>query len=92
MVNAVVLINVEKGHTEVVAQALTETEGISEVYSVAGRYDLVAIVRVREHEQLAKLVASAVQNVPSLSKTETLIAFKAYSKHDLESMFGLGLH
>ena len=92
MVNAVVLVNVEKGHTDAVAQVLTETAGISEVYSVAGRYDLVAIVRVKEHEDLARLVAQAVQGIPGLTKTETLIAFKAYSKHDLETMFGLGLH
>ena len=91
MVNAVVLINVEKGHTDAVAQTLTETEGVSEVYSVAGRYDLVAIVRVKEHEELARRVSEGIQNVPGLTKTETLIAFKAYSQHDLESMFGLGL-
>jgi DNA-binding Lrp family transcriptional regulator len=91
MVNAIVLINARKGQVEAVAESLMKIDGISEVYSVAGRYDLVAIVRVREHEHLAKLISESIQQAPGLERTETLIAFRAYSRHDLESMFGLGL-
>lgn len=91
MINAVVLINVGKGKTESVAQKLMELPGVSEVYSVAGRFDLVAVLRVKHHEELAAAVADQVQKTPGIERTETLIAFKAYSRHDLESMFGIGI-
>ncbi len=89
MVTAVILINVEPAHTAAVAEILSNMPGISEVYSVAGNYDLVALVRVKENETLADLVAEHIRGVDGITRTETLIAFRAYSRHDLDSLFSL---
>lgn len=89
MVTAVILINVEPARTAVVAETLSNMPGISEVYSVAGNYDLVALVRVKENEALADLVAQKIREVDGIIRTETLIAFRAYSRHDLDSLFSL---
>jgi DNA-binding Lrp family transcriptional regulator len=89
MVTAVILINVEPARTAVVAETLSNIPGISEVYSVAGNYDLVALVRVKENEALADLVAERIRGVVGITRTETLIAFRAYSRHDLDSLFSL---
>jgi len=91
MITAVVLIDAVHDRIPEVAQALAEIDGVSEVYSVAGRVDLVAMVRVAEHEQLADVIAGAVDRVSGIERTETLIAFRAYSRHDLEAAFSLGL-
>ncbi|HRY29911.1 MAG TPA: Lrp/AsnC ligand binding domain-containing protein [Elusimicrobiota bacterium] len=91
MVTAVVLINVERAQVNEVAEALLELKGISEVYSVGGRYDLVAVIRASDNEQLAALVTREMLKLKGISKTETLIAFRAYSRHDLESMFSVGM-
>lgn len=91
MVTAIVLICADRGRVNSVAQALLEIEGVSEVYSVGGRFDLVAILRVASNEALAEAVTEHLQKVPDIRETETLIAFKAQSRHDLESMFSIGL-
>ncbi len=90
MVTAIVLINCSKGMVSKAAQALSDVEGISEVYSVAGRVDLVAMIRVRNNEDLADIVTARLQFIIGVERTETLIAFQVYSKHDLESMFSIG--
>jgi DNA-binding Lrp family transcriptional regulator len=90
MITAIVLINTAQGRTPDVAQALIDLPGITEAYSVAGSYDLVAIARVSDHEKLADLVAGHVQKVPGIAATNTLIAFRAYSQRDLESMWDIG--
>ena len=90
MVTAIVLINTAQGRTPEVAQALIDLPGIAEAYSVAGTHDLVAIARVKDHEQLADLVAGQVQKIQGISATNTLIAFKAYSRRDLEAMWDIG--
>jgi len=90
MVTAIVLINTAQGRTPEVAQALIRLPGISEAYSVAGSYDLVAMARVRDHEMLADLVSGQVQKVPGIESTNTLIAFRAYSQRDLEAMWDIG--
>jgi DNA-binding Lrp family transcriptional regulator len=90
MVSAVVLLNVERNQINEVAEKLAAIEGISEVHSVAGRYDLVAILRVRTNEELADLVTTQMLKLESIQSTETLIAFRAYSRHDLEAAFSLG--
>jgi DNA-binding Lrp family transcriptional regulator len=87
MVTAVILINVEPARTATVAETLSDMPGISEVYSVAGNYDLVAVVRVKENEALADLVAERMRGVDGITRTETLIAFRTYSRHDLDSLF-----
>ncbi len=91
MVSGIVLLKVERGAVNDVAERLAELEGISEVYSVGGRYDLVAILRVRDNDALAALVTEEMLRIDGITDTETLIAFRAFSRHDLESMFAIGL-
>lgn len=90
MVTAVILINVQQGKVPEVAEALVDMDGIAEAYSVAGGYDIVAVARVARHEDLADLVAGHVQAMPGIVNTNTLIAFKAYSRRDLEAMWQVG--
>jgi DNA-binding Lrp family transcriptional regulator len=91
MVTAIVLVCAERGQVNDVAQALLEIQGVSEVYSVGGRFDLVAMLRVGSNEELAAAVTEHLQKISGIRETETLIAFKAMSRHDLESMFSIGL-
>lgn len=91
MVSSVVLLNVARGQVNQVAAALAELDGISEVYSVGGRFDLVAIVRVKNNDELASLVTEKMLKVTGITHSETLIAFRVFSRHDLESMFSIGL-
>ena len=91
MVSAIVLLKVKRTKINEVATHLAELEGVSEVFSVGGRYDLVAIIRVANNEALAGLVTEKMHLVKGILDTETLIAFRAYSEHDLESMFSIGL-
>lgn len=91
MVNAVVLLKVNRGAINAVAQAVAELKGVSEVYSVGGRYDLVAVLRVQDNESLAALVTEGMHAVKDIHDSETLIAFRTYSEHDLEAMFSIGL-
>ncbi|MEM7126924.1 MAG: Lrp/AsnC ligand binding domain-containing protein [Chloroflexota bacterium] len=91
MVSTVVLINVEPNKVNEVAEALVSIDGISEVFSVAGRYDLVAILRVKTNEELAQLVTEKMLTVSGIVNSETLIAFKVFSNYDLENMFGIGM-
>jgi len=90
VITAIVLMKTEQGREAEVAQALIELSGVAEAYSVAGPYDLVAIARVRQHEELADLVAGKVQKIPGIASTTTLIAFQAYSQRDLAAMWDLG--
>jgi len=90
MVNAVVLIQCEIDLVAEAAEAIAGIDGVSEVYSVAGEWDLVAIIRVSEHEELARVIPGGVGKVDGVERTETLIAFQVYSKHDLEAMFSVG--
>jgi DNA-binding Lrp family transcriptional regulator len=91
MVTALVLLNVERSKVNAIAEMLAEMEGISEVYSVAGRYDLAVIIRARDNDQLAELVTNHMLKVEGIMKSETLIAFRVQSRHDLESMFSIGM-
>jgi DNA-binding Lrp family transcriptional regulator len=90
MVTAMVLINTDRYKVNYVAEKMTEVKGISEVYSVAGAYDLVAVIRVATNEELADVVTAQIIKIDGIARTETLIAFRAFSKHDLESMFTVG--
>ena len=89
MVTAFVLMSVERGQIAQVAEQLADLPGISEAYSVAGRYDVVAVIRVKTNEALADLVTEKIRQVGGIEATETLIAFRAYSRHDLEAMFSV---
>ena len=89
-VHAVVLVQCEIDEIPEAAQAIADIDGVSEVYSVAGEFDLVAVVRVPEHDQLAAVIPGGIAKIGGVERTETLIAFQVYSKHDLERMFSLG--
>ena len=88
MVTAIVLLDTKRGKVNEVADAL---DGITEVHSVAGRVDLVAMLRVAENEALADLVTNEIRQVEGITDTETLIGFRVHSSHDLENMFGIGM-
>ncbi len=91
MVSSVILLNIERTRIREVANALTDIDGVSEVYSVAGRYDLVCVVRVPDNLKLTEVVTEKMHQVDGILETETLIAFRVFSKHDLEGMFSVGL-
>jgi len=91
MVNAVVLMTVKPNLVNEVAGQLVEIDGVSEVYSVGGRFDLVAILRVPDNESISELVTEKFLKVDGILASETLIAFKTFSKHDLERMFSVGM-
>jgi DNA-binding Lrp family transcriptional regulator len=90
MVTAIVLIQTDLGSVEATAQALLEMPEVSEVYSVAGEYDLVAIVRVRQYDQMAQVVPGKLARVAGIRRTTTLMAFQAYSRHDIERLWSVG--
>jgi DNA-binding Lrp family transcriptional regulator len=91
MVTALVLLSVEHDKTNTVAEKITAIPGVTEVYSVAGRYDLAVIIRVKENDQLALIVTDQIRKVEGIERSETLIAFRVYSRFDLESAFSLGM-
>jgi DNA-binding Lrp family transcriptional regulator len=91
VITAIVNINAAVDRIPEVAQAIADLEGVSEVYSVAGDVDLVAMVRVRRHEDLAEVIAGRLNKVAGVLSTQTLIAFQSYSRHDLEAAFSLGI-
>ena len=91
MITAIVNINCAVDRIPEVAQAVADLPGVSEVYSVAGDVDLVAMVRVRRHEELAEAIAGRINKVDGILSTQTLIAFQSYSRHDLEATFSLGI-
>ena len=90
MITAIVLIDCATDAIPEVAESLANLDGVSEVYSVAGHVDLIAIVRVREFEHVADVIAGRINKVPGVLETETHIAFRAYSRHDLEAAFSIG--
>jgi DNA-binding Lrp family transcriptional regulator len=90
MVNAIILIQTKYGKINDVAESLAEIPEISEVYSVGGSFDVIAIIRVRDNEDIADLVTRKMLDVDGIERTETMIAFKAYSRHDLEAVFSIG--
>lgn len=91
MITAFVLVTVDVSRIPEVAASLTEIDGIREVYSTTGDWDLIAIVRVAEHDQLADVIADRLSKTEGVRSTQTHIAFRAYSKVDLEAAFAIGL-
>ncbi len=89
MVTFIILINVKKNQITGVAEQLVDMPEISEVYSVTGLYDLVAIVRTKTNDDVAELVTHQLGTIDGIDKTDTMLAFKTFSKHDLESMFSI---
>jgi DNA-binding Lrp family transcriptional regulator len=91
MVNAVILLNVQREAINHVAERLAAIEGVTEAYSVAGQYDLAVVVRARDNEALADLVTSRMLQDKGIVRSETLIAFRVFSRYDLEHMFSIGM-
>ena len=90
MITAIVFVQADVARIPEVAEAIAGLDGVSEVYSVTGELDLIAMVRVRSHEDVADVVADRLNKVPGVIDTETHIAFRTYSRHDLEAAFSLG--
>jgi DNA-binding Lrp family transcriptional regulator len=90
MITALVMMNAERDRIAAIPDELLKVEGVTEVYSIAGDYDLVAMVRVKEAEDLAGVVTEQFAKVKGITRTMTLIAFKCYSNYDLEHMFQIG--
>lgn len=91
MITAIVFIEAETARIPEVAEAIAALDGVSEVYSVTGQIDLIALVRVHSHEDVATVVSDRLNKVEGVVDTETHIAYRAYSRHDLESAFAIGL-
>ena len=91
MITAIVMVSAEVAQIPEVAQRLADLDGVSEVYSVAGPVDLIAMVRVRRLEELHEVIAGRRNKVPGVLATQTHIAFQAYSRHDLDATFSLGM-
>jgi DNA-binding Lrp family transcriptional regulator len=91
VLTAFVLIDTDPGHIPEVAAKIAELRGVSECYSVAGDCDLIAIVRVRDHNELADVIADGISKIAGVVRTKTMIAFRTYSSTDLEQAFALGL-
>ncbi len=91
MVNAIVLIQTKHGQINDVAEKLAEIPEMSEVFSVGGSFDIIAIIRARDNEEISDLVTQKMVKIDGIERTETMIAFKAYSRHDLEAVFSIGL-
>jgi DNA-binding Lrp family transcriptional regulator len=88
--HAVVLIEAERDALTTLGSALAGLAGVAEAYSVTGEWDFVAIVRVPRHEQLAEVITGQLVKLSGVSRTQTMVAFEAFSEHDLESMFSIG--
>jgi DNA-binding Lrp family transcriptional regulator len=90
MVTTIVLAVCDIHRIPETAQSVADIAEVSEVYSVAGDFDLVIMVRVRNHDDLAHVVSEEIARVPGIERTQTLVAFKVYSHHDVEALFSVG--
>jgi DNA-binding Lrp family transcriptional regulator len=91
VLTAVILVKSTRDGLTRLGPELADVEGVAEVYTVTGEWDFVAIVRVREHDDLAKVVTQHLTRLDGIERTQTMVAFQQFSAHDLEAMFGLGL-
>ena len=90
MTHAIVLIEAERAAMPALGGQLADVEGVAEAYSVTGEWDFVAIVRVREHEELAALITGRLAQIDGIKRTHTMVAFEVFSEHDLEALFSIG--
>ncbi len=91
VLTAIMLVKATRAGLATLGPKLAETAGVAEVYTVTGDWDFVAIVRVREHDELATVVTRDLTRLDGIERTQTMVAFQQFSQHDLEAMFGLGL-
>jgi DNA-binding Lrp family transcriptional regulator len=87
---AIVLVEAERDTLTTLGGALADLDGVTEAWSVTGDWDFVAIVRVPRHEQLAEIITGALVTLPGVTRTQTMVAFEVFSRHDLEAMFSIG--
>lgn len=90
MITALVLIEADRDVMSTLGGTLADVEGVAEAYSVTGEWDFVCIVRVPRHEQLAEVIAGTIGKLPGVTRTQTLVAFEVFSKHDLDALFDVG--
>ena len=90
MTHAIVLIEAERDALSTLGGELADLEGVAEAYSVTGEWDFVAMLRLRQQEDLAKVVAGQISQLAGVARTHTMVAFEVYSKHDLEALFSVG--
>lgn len=90
MTHAVVLIEVDRDALSSLGGQLADIDGVAEAYSVTGEWDFVAIIRVPRHEQLADIITGRLAQLDGVTRTQTMVAFEAFSRHDLEAMFSIG--
>ena len=90
MTHAIVLIQAAGSALGTLGGELADIDGVAEAYSVTGEWDFVAIVRLREQDQLAQVVTGRLSQLPGVRRTQTMVAFEAYSRHDLEALFSVG--
>ena len=90
MTHAIVLIQAQRAALAKLGGELADIDGVAEAYSVTGEWDFVAILRLREHDQLAEVVTGKISQLPGVQRTHTMVAFEAYSRHDLEALFSVG--
>jgi len=91
VLTAVILVKSSREALTSLGPRLADVEGVAEVYTVTGEWDFVAMVRVREHDELAKVVTQRLTQLDGIERTQTMVAFQQFSAHDLEAMFGLGI-
>ncbi|KPC61766.1 Lrp/AsnC family transcriptional regulator [Streptomyces chattanoogensis] len=91
MITSIVLIKTSVDQIPEIAEKIAALEGVSEVYSVTGAHDLIAMVRVAQHDDLADVIPGRISKIPGVASTETHIAFRTYSQHDLEAAFSIGI-
>jgi DNA-binding Lrp family transcriptional regulator len=90
VIHAIVLIEAERAALATLGGELADIEGVAEAYSVTGEWDFVAVLRLREHDQLAQVVTDQISRLTGVRRTHTMVAFEAYSRHDLEALFSIG--
>ncbi len=90
MTHAIVLIQAERSSLATLGGELADIDGVAEAYSVTGEWDFVAILRLPRQEQLAEVVTGRISQLRGVLRTQTMVAFEAYSRHDLEALFSVG--
>ncbi len=90
MTHAIVLLAAERSALASLGGELAGIDGVAEAYSVTGEWDFVAILRLREHDELAQVVTGRISQLDGVVRTQTMVAFEAYSRHDLEALFSVG--
>ncbi len=87
MITSIVMIKCEMGQVKSVAEKLVDMNGVSEIYSITGEWDILAVIRVKEFDSLSMVVSEQIATTPGISKTTTTLAFRCYSKHNMEKMW-----